>query len=82
MARQIRHSDRSGKRLFSHRRVVAGLVRLLGDPWVDDLDFDRLERLPAEHVTDDLRARRADLPWWALQAQCRLAHRRRSDVPR
>ena len=65
MARQIRHSDKSGKRLFSHRRVVADLVRLLGDPWVDDLDLDRLERLPAEHVTDDLRARRADLPWWA-----------------
>ncbi len=64
MARQIRHSDKSGKRLFSHRRVVADLVRLLGDPWVDDLDLDRLERLPAEHVTDDLRARRADLPWW------------------
>ena len=65
MARQIRHSDKSGKRLFSHRRVVADLVRLLGDPWVGDLDLDRLERLPAEHVTDDLRARRADLPWWA-----------------
>ena len=65
MARRIRHSDKSGKRLFSHRRVVADLVRLLGDPWVDDVDLDRLERLPAEHVTDDLRARRADLPWWA-----------------
>ena len=65
MARQIRHSDKSGKRLFSHRRVVADFVRLLGTPWVDDLDLDRLEPLPAEHVTDDLRARRADLPWWA-----------------
>ncbi len=65
MARWIRHSDESGKRLFSHRRMVADLVRLLGDPWVGDLDLDRLERLPAEHVADGLRVRRADLPWWA-----------------
>jgi len=65
MARQTRHSDKSGKRLFSHRRLVADLVRLLGDPWVDDLDLDRLERLPAEHVAGGLRVRRADMPWWA-----------------
>ena len=65
MARWIQHSDESGKRLFSHRRMVADLVRLLGDPWVDDLDLDRLERLPAEHVAGGLRVRRADLPWWA-----------------
>ena len=65
MARWIQHSDESGKRLFSHRRMVADLVRLLGDPWVGDLDLDRLERLPAEHVAGGLRVRRADLPWWA-----------------
>ena len=65
MARQTQDSDKSGKRLFSHGRMVADLIRLLGDPWVDDLDLDRLERLPAEHVTDDLRARLADMPWWA-----------------
>ena len=65
MARQIQDSDNSGKRLFSHRRVVADLLRLLGDPWVDDLDLDRLERLPSETVTEDRRARRADMPWWA-----------------
>ena len=65
MARHTQQSDQASKRLFSHRAVVAGLVRLLGDDWVDDLDLDRLERLPAEHVSDDLRTRRADLPWWA-----------------
>ena len=65
MARQPRHSDEASKRLFSHPRMVADLVRLLGDSWVDDLDLDRLERLPTEHVADDLRARRADMPWWA-----------------
>ena len=51
------------KRLFSHPRVAADLVRLPGDPWVDDLDLDRMERLPTEYISDDLRARRADLPW-------------------
>ena len=65
MARQALQSDPASKRLFSHPRVAADLVRLLGDPWVDDLDLDRLERLPTEYVSDDLRARRADLPWWA-----------------
>ena len=63
MARPIRHSDPANKRLFSHQRMVADLIRLLGD-WVDDLDLDRVERLPAEHVTRDLRKRLADMPWW------------------
>ena len=64
MARQALQSDPASKRLFSHKPVVAGLVRLLGDDWVGDLDLDRLERLPTEYVSDDLCARRADLPWW------------------
>ena len=65
MAPQTQRSDPSNKRLFSHPRVVADLIRLLGGAWVDDLDLDRLERLPAEHVTHDLRTRLADMPWWA-----------------
>ena len=65
MARQRLQSDPANKRLFSHPRMAADLIRLLGDPWVDDLDLDRLERLPTEYVSEDLRDRRADLPWWA-----------------
>ena len=65
MAPQTQRSDPSNKRLFSHPRVVADLIRLLGGAWVDDLNLDRLERLPAEHVTHDLRTRLADMPWWA-----------------
>ena len=65
MARQRLQSDPANKRLFSHPRMAADLIRLLGDPWVDDLDLDRLERLPTEYVSNDLRNRRADLPWWA-----------------
>ncbi len=65
MARAVRHSDPANKRLFSHRRMVADLIRLLGDDWIDRLDLGRLERLPAEHVTESLRRRIADMPWWA-----------------
>ena len=65
MATQVQRSDPANKRLFSHPRAVADLVRLLGDPWVDDLDLDSLDRLPTEHVSNDLRTRRADMPWWA-----------------
>ena len=65
MAPPTGHSDPANKRLFSHRRVVADLARLLGDGWVEDVALERLERLPAEHVTDDLRKRLADMPWWA-----------------
>ena len=65
MARQTLQSDPANKRLFSHPRMAAGLVRLLGDDWVGDLDLDRLERLPTDYVSDSLRSRRADLPWWA-----------------
>ena len=65
MARAARHGDPANKRLFSHRRMAADLIRLLGDDWIDRLNLDRLERLPAEHVTESLRRRLADMPWWA-----------------
>ena len=70
MARQAKQSDKAGKRLFSHPRAVADLIRLLGDDWVDDLALDKLERLPTEHVAEDLRARLADLSWWAPFKPC------------
>ena len=64
--RQPRQSDASSKRLFSHRRVVADSIRLIGDDdWVDDLDLGRLQRLPTERISDDLRNRLADMTWWA-----------------
>ena len=65
MAPPTGHSDPAYKLLLSHSRVAADLIRLLGDDWVDDLDLDRLERLPAEHVAGNLRRRLADMPWWA-----------------
>ena len=61
---QTKQSDPASKLLFSHPRVAADLIRLLGGDWVDDLDLDRLDQRPTEHVADDLQARRADLCWW------------------
>ena len=58
-------SDPANKHLFSHPRMVADLLRLLGEPWVDDLDLDQLARLPAEHVADNHRVRAEDMPWRA-----------------
>ena len=58
-------SDPANKRLFSHPRVAADLIRLLGDDWVGNLDLDRLEQLRTEYVSGDLRTRRANLPSWA-----------------
>ena len=51
------------KRLFSHRRMVADLLRLLPKDLTEGLDLDTLRRLPAEHVGDALRSRRSDMPW-------------------
>ena len=63
--RPAAQSDPANKHLFSHPRMVADLLRLLGEPWVDDLDLDGLARLPAEHVADNHRVRAEDMPWRA-----------------
>ena len=55
--------DLGQKRLFSHRRMVADLLRLLPDDLTRGLDLGTLRRLPAEHVGDALRGRRSDMPW-------------------
>ena len=55
--------DLGHKRLFSHRRMVADLLRLLPDDLTEGLDLGTLRRLPAEHVGDALRGRSSDMPW-------------------
>ena len=67
--RHARPFDPAYKLLLSHPRIAADLIRLLGHDRIDDLDLDRLERLPAEHVRDNLRLRREDLPWLAPYKQ-------------
>ena len=65
MRERVSQNDPANKRLFSHWRVTAGLIRLLGDDWIERLALDRLERLPSEHIGEDLRTRLEDMPWWA-----------------
>ena len=55
--------DAGLKRLFSHRRMVADLLRLLPDDLTEGIDLRTLRRLPAEHVGAALRHRRSDMPW-------------------
>ena len=57
--------DAAYKTLFSHPRVVRDLLRgFVPEPWIDALDLDSLEKLPAEFAGDDLRRqRRADAVW-------------------
>ena len=52
------------RKLFSSKRMVADLVRAVGDPgWTGDVDFEALEELPAEYVGDRLQQRRGDAVW-------------------
>jgi hypothetical protein len=54
--------DQSYKLLFSHREMVADLVRgFVREDWVSRLDFDTLERVREIGVSHDLRKREDDI---------------------
>ena len=55
--------DASYKRIFSHRRTVADLLRGFVGDLAHHLDFATLERLPASFVTERLGQRHADMLW-------------------
>ena len=56
--------DAAYKNLFAHPRMVADLLRgFAAKGWSDALDFETLEKLPAEFVSDDLRRRHGDTLW-------------------
>ena len=56
--------DEHYKRLFAFPRVVEDLLRgFAGGDWLDDVDFSTLDKLSAEYVGDDPRARRGDSVW-------------------
>ncbi|PRB83814.1 Rpn family recombination-promoting nuclease/putative transposase [Pseudomonas sp. MYb185] len=61
--------DRSYKLLFSHPEMVADLLRgYIDQPWVEQLDFSTLSRVPDSYVSSDLREREDDIIWrvrWA-----------------
>ncbi|MDE2822200.1 MAG: Rpn family recombination-promoting nuclease/putative transposase [Chloroflexota bacterium] len=52
------------KRLFSFKRLVADLLCAVGNPdWLGEVDFDTLDKLPAEYVGDMWQQRRGDAVW-------------------
>ncbi len=56
--------DSGYKQLFSFPAMVADLIRgFVREAWVDDLDFDTLERKNGSYVSDDLREREDDIIW-------------------
>ena len=56
--------DPAYKQLFSYPRMVEDLLRgFVHAPWVRELDFSTLERIPTSYVTDDLRERLSDVIW-------------------
>src|SRR3954451_9752834 len=56
--------DQGYKLLFSHREMVADLLRgFVREDWVQGLDFTTLEKVVASFVADDLREREDDLIW-------------------
>jgi hypothetical protein len=56
--------DRGYRLLFSHPEFVEDLLRgFVREPWVDELDFSTLERLPEAYVSYGLDDRHGDLVW-------------------
>jgi hypothetical protein len=56
--------DHSYKLLFAHARMVRDLLEtFVGGEWLTQVDFDTLERVGDGYISDDLRARAADIVW-------------------
>lgn len=56
--------DNGYKRLFSHPEMVRDLLTgFVAEPWVEEVDFDSLEKYSGEFVDDRLRNRRNDVIW-------------------
>lgn len=51
------------RRLFAFPRMVGELLRAVAAEWIDQVDLDTLEKLPAEHVGDRHQLRRGDAVW-------------------
>ena len=56
--------DNGYKLLFSHASVVADVLRgFVKEDWVQELDFESLERVEGSCVSEDLRPRETDMLW-------------------
>lgn len=56
--------DTGYKLLFSDKLMVRDLVQgFIDEPWLAQLDFDTLERVSGQYVTEDMRQREDDVVW-------------------
>ncbi|MEX0450154.1 Rpn family recombination-promoting nuclease/putative transposase, partial [Spiribacter sp. 221] len=56
--------DHGYKLLFSHPEMMADLIRgYVRAPWVEQLDFNSLEKVNGSYISDDLRSREDDVIW-------------------
>jgi predicted transposase/invertase (TIGR01784 family) len=65
MARQtMADHDNGYKLLFSHAAVVADVLRgFVKEKWVEEVDFESLERVDGSFVSDELLSRESDMLW-------------------
>ncbi|MEN8215797.1 MAG: Rpn family recombination-promoting nuclease/putative transposase [Pseudomonadota bacterium] len=60
----LKPHDNSYKQIFSHPQMVEDLLRgFISKKWVDEIDFDSLEKTGGNFVSDDLRHREDDIIW-------------------
>ena len=56
--------DNAYKGIFSHPAMVRDLLRgFVREDWVGELDFETLEKVSGNHLSEDLRGRESDLIW-------------------
>ena len=56
--------DLSYRRFFNHRRMIQDLLRdIVGERWVERIDFDSGERVNASFVSDQDQTRESDVIW-------------------
>ena len=60
--------DKTYRLLFSFPEMVRDALKLINEPWVDELDFDTLEKMSEIRVSDRLNLRFQDVVW---KVQCR-----------
>ena len=60
--------DKTYRLLFSFPEMVRDALKLIPEPWVNELDFDTLEKMPEIRVNDRLDLRFQDVVW---RVRCR-----------
>ena len=52
------------KRLFSHERTVADFLRgYIASEWIGELDLERMETVPPNHISEERQRRHNDIIW-------------------